>query len=314
MESGVTFVRRCFRDVVCPLQTHHVFKMAFITCIVYSWLLLIPHMMAVKRQRSVLNVKRQLEYLESLIHRNTFTLREDLFTLQEQVNASIQAQLNDVDQNYSDMCNTEETGDELRVLQDRIKALARGLGEEKKISGLKRRIEDSEFRSAVDMFNSKFMELENRLTNMETEFQNFKTVINRTITSELEKRTMIPSFCSLGNGFIWESSCYVLNVIMVNWTDAVVECNATGGHLAKLETEAEMRHVLPKLGKNTWIGGHDTVVEDLWQWTGESDEIEFILWEPYQPNDTGDCLEAFDGKLNDERCEELNQFVCEYKI
>ena len=271
-------------------------------------------MMAVKRQRTVLNVRRQLEYLESLIHRNTFTLREDLFALQELVNASIQAQINDVDPKYTGVCDTEETSDELEVLQERIQALVYGLGEEKKLSDLKRRKEDSEYRSVVDMLNSKFTELENRLTNMETEFHSFKTEINRTITREIEKQTTIPNSCSLGNGFIWESSCYVLNVIMVNWTDAVIECNATGGNLAKLETEAEMRHVLPKLGKNTWIGGHDTVVDNLWQWIGESDEIVFILWEPYQPNDTGDCLEAYDGKLNDERCVELNQFVCEYKI
>ena len=47
-----------------------------------------------------------------------------------------------------------------------------------------------------------------------------------------------------------------------------------------------MRYVLPELGK-TWIVGHDIVVEGHWQWTEESDEIEFLLLEPYQPNDTG---------------------------
>ena len=289
--------------------------MAVITCIVYSWLLLASPLVAVKRQRSVLNVRRQLEYLESLIHRNTFTLREDLFQLQEQVNATFQAQSDVRDQRYTDdVCVTEELTNEVGILQERIQALSHGLGEEKKNSGLKRRDIVRELRSAVETFNSRFAELDNKLTNMENDFDNFKTEMLNALTTVLEQKTRISSTCSVGNGFIFGSSCYVVNIILVNWTDAVTECNTTGGHLAKLETEEEMRYVLPKLGRNVWIGGHDRVVEDQWQWTGEENKIEFLLWEPYQPNHTGHCLEAFDGKLNDERCEELNSFVCEYNI
>ena len=268
--------------------------------------------MALKRQRSVLNVRRQLEYLESLIHRSTFSLREDLFTLQEQVNTSMQSQANDVVQKHDDVCNTEDLKDELEAFHERIEALAHGLSIEKKTSGLSRREQQNEIRSAVDVCNSKFTELENRVTNMENDFHNFKTELKRQITKELEKETVISSPCSVANGFIWESSCYVLNSITMTWTDAVNKCKATGGHLAKLETEDEMRYVLPKLGQNTWIGGHDKEVEDQWQWSGEKDEITFLLWEPGQPNHTGDCLEAYNGELNDERCGVMNKFVCEY--
>ena len=79
-----------------------------------------------------------------------------------------------------------------------------------------------------------------------------------------------------------------------------------------------MRYVLPKLGYNTWIGGHDQEKEGQWQWikavgeTRERDEIQLLLWLPRQPSNNGDCLEAYDGSLNDEGFEIENPFVCEY--
>ena len=321
-------------------------------------LLLVSYSTASKRKHSVLNVRKQFEYLEFMIHRNAFSLRDDLYALQEQVNATIEAQTNDVIQAHTNVCNTDYQKDELRAFNERIEVFAHGLGEEKKIADVSRKEQQNALRSTVDMFNSKFTELENRITTLENE-SHFPELPNRIANlekayskcNELEIRLMtmvkfVSTFtklesritgmenafrdkldsyelerakqrCHDRNGFIWNTSCYVLNTTKLTWADALKECSATGGHLAKLETEAEMQSVLPKLSFNTWIGGHDKNVEGQWQWINEDEEngentrIQFLLWLSGQPNDSGDCLEVYSGTLNDDKCDAKNQFACE---
>lgn len=276
--------------------------------------LLFSYSTAIKRQRSVLNVRKQLEYLESLIHRNIFHLREDLFQLQEQVNTTIPP-ANDVCVKNDDICSKEDINNIKRnaaTYSERLNALAHGVGIEKRLA-IQRREKQEELRSINDKFNSKLAHLETRLSNLESDFKGFKQELNETARALLEGKTKTSRSCPL-NGFIWKSSCFVLNLVEMNWTDAVKECKARGGQLAILETEEEMKFVLPRLGQNTWIGGSDIEVEGQWHWVEKDEEIEVLLWEPGQPNGTGDCLEAFNGKLNDERCAVLNRFVCEYEV
>lgn len=281
------------------------------------WLILIflSCSTANKRYRS-LNIRKQLEYLESLIHRSTFSLREDIYDLQEQVNVTSVAIGKFAEPEKAEKRRKEELGDietELNLCSDRIYALAIGLSSEKQISQEIRAQQQDELVSLGEAFKTKLAKLESRLTAIETDFEDFKNKINRTLESEAVSASKKLSTCPL-NGFIWESSCYVLNVAKLDWLSAVNECKARGGQLAVLDSEEEMRFVLPRLGQNTWIGGHDSATEGLWQWIEKDETIDFLLWEPGQPNETGDCMEAYNGQLNDERCEVNNQFVCEFAL
>lgn len=270
---------------------------------------------AYKRHRSI-NIRKQLEYLESLIHRSTFSLREDIYDLQEQVNVTSVAIKKFAAPQKAEIREKEELGDigtELNLCSDRIYALANGLSVEKHISQEIRARQQDELHSLGEALNTKFAKLESRLTAIETDFEDFKNKINRTLENKAVSASQKLKTCPL-NGFIWESSCYVLNVVKLNWSNAVNECKGRGGQLAVLDSEEEMRFVLPKLGQNTWIGGHDSTTEGLWQWIEEDENINFLLWEPGQPNETGDCMEAYHGQLNDERCEVNNQFVCEFAL
>ena len=268
-----------------------------------------------KRYRS-LNIRKQLEYLESLIHRSTFSLREDIYDLQEQVNVTFVAIGKFAEPEKAETRGKEELDDieiELNLCSERIYALSVGLSAEKQISQEIRARQQDELVSLGEAFKTKFAKLESRLTSIETDFEDFKNKINKTLENEAVSASKKLSTCPL-NGFIWESSCYVLNEVKLDWSSAVNECKARGGQLAVLDSEEEMRFVLPRLGYNTWIGGHDSATEGLWQWIEKDETIDFLLWEPGQPNETGDCMEAYNGHLNDERCEVNNQFVCEFVL
>ena len=216
---------------------------------------LVSSSMALKGQKSGFNVRKQFEYLESMIHSNAFTLRDDLYALQEQVNASFQAHENGIVQEHADTCNANGLNDDLKDFRDRIDTFASGLGKEKKIANSYRKQQQTELRSAVDMFTSKFIELENRISSLENDSR--LTALASSVTSienecskyadlevrlteqdsriaDMEKRfsglntevltkpniaNTAPSFCNASNGFIWDSSCYVLNTTKMNWTE-----------------------------------------------------------------------------------------------
>ena len=266
------------------------------------------------RKHRAINVRKQLEYLEQLITRNTFELRQDIFSLEDQINTTRNINTNVGTNDIAD--TTKEINsirNEVDLYTGKLSALAHGLSKEKQFSFLRIRKQDEDLQAFVELFNSKFSLLESRITGLEADFEEFKRTLNQSISNILETSNEKVNRCPL-NGFVWQSSCYVLNTGKLNWTSAVNECKARGGHLAILETEEEMRFVLPRLGQNTWLGGHDTDTEGQWAWIGEDTEIEFLLWEPGQPNGTGDCMEAYNGLLNDERCTVSNNFVCEFSI
>ena len=311
---------------------------------IFYLLLLASSSIALEGQKSRFNVRKQFEYLESMIHRNAFSLRDDLYALQEQVNASLQAAGECYRTGTEDTCNMNYQKDDLEDVRERMKLFANGFGKEKKIADSYRQQQQNELQSSVDMFNSKFSELEKRIGSLENEshfaelasrITNLETTCSKcddleSKLSQMETFTKMDSRvmdlenyirhfnCTRRNGFVWGTSCYILNTTKRTWDDAVEGCTATGGHLATLESESEMQNILPRLGSDTWIGANNRNAENRWEWikaeNGENTEIDFLLWIPGQPNGSGDCLEVWHGQLNDDNCVRKNQFACEYEF
>ena len=266
------------------------------------------------RKSRAMNVRRQLEYLENLIQRNTFELRQRIFDIEDQLNTT---RTTETTVETAETVGTKEEyinmRNEISSCTDRVNALAHGFSVAKRNSLERSRKYVEQSQASAALSQSNFARIESRLAAIESTLEDFKMTMNQTISEFLETSNTKKVSCPL-NGFEWQTSCYVLNVAKLNWTAAVDDCKMRGGHLAILETEEEMRFVLPKLGENTWIGGHGTETEGKWTWIGEDTEIQFLLWEPGQPNGTGDCMEAYKGQLNDERCKATNYYACEYDI
>ena len=86
--------------------------------------------------------------------------------------------------------------------------------------------------------------------------------------------------------------CYYKTNTNVSWNDAQASCQADGGYLAAISSEAEFDMIITNLalpGDGTafyWLGGSDSAVEGQWRWTGgEVSGTQF-----WQGNETGSAV------------------------
>ncbi|XP_048732399.2 C-type Lectin CRL-like isoform X2 [Ostrea edulis] len=92
----------------------------------------------------------------------------------------------------------------------------------------------------------------------------------------------------------------------------------TGNNLDLFEFEQALSKRLPD---GCWIDGTDALVEGEWVWTTTGKAIsteDYQKWFPGEPNSLGrsgeDCLDLLHHEKyswNDERCEVMNNFLCE---
>jgi hypothetical protein len=114
----------------------------------------------------------------------------------------------------------------------------------------------------------------------------------------------------------FEGHCYALFESRETWEQARKTCQAHGGDLACLETEAEQRLVQAlAAGQDVWIGGSDADKEDVWKWiTG--DEFTYTNWAAGEPSDSSggeDSLEMWpNGEWNDQPAHDRQPFICEW--
>ncbi|XP_048732401.2 perlucin-like isoform X1 [Ostrea edulis] len=133
------------------------------------------------------------------------------------------------------------------------------------------------------------------------------------------------------NGFIQhDDSCYLFfHSTRASWAEAMMYCQVFKSHLAVIESEREqnfiegllLREYHRGLPDGCWIDGTDALVEGEWVWTTTGKAIsteDYQKWFPGEPNSLGrsgeDCLDLLHHEKyswNDERCEVMNNFLCE---
>lgn len=118
--------------------------------------------------------------------------------------------------------------------------------------------------------------------------------------------------------------CYMFNRHLSTWYDAQLVCQRNGGYLASMSSKAEAVRVLLNIHplirtasmKNWWLGLSLNKTIAKWKWEDGSDlQTSVIAWKPGEPNNSlrdEQCGEMnIQGRLNDQKCDSLNPFICE---
>eukprot|EP00210_Caulerpa_lentillifera_P007422 g7093.t1 len=123
-----------------------------------------------------------------------------------------------------------------------------------------------------------------------------------------------------------ESHYYKLFFNKVNWYQARRKCEKDGGHLTTIHSFDELAFVAGVGSPDgSWIGAHRTDRNSPWKWIDEKQKAENLIksleyWGNGEPNNHKEkdenCVEidrrGARGNLNDENCDTLLSFVCEY--
>jgi hypothetical protein len=101
--------------------------------------------------------------------------------------------------------------------------------------------------------------------------------------------------------------CYRASVATATWFDAQDDCQAWGGDLVVIESQAEDTFLTARMTVDVWIGAHDRAVEGTVVWVNGQPFV-FENWGTAQPDDfqgQEDCLEkrfVEEGAWNDRPC------------
>ncbi|KAI8042545.1 hypothetical protein M5D96_003858 [Drosophila gunungcola] len=118
-------------------------------------------------------------------------------------------------------------------------------------------------------------------------------------------------------GFQWIESryFYIENNAKLSWTSAENTCRKRGGHLAAFDNQKEFDAVTAKLHRNTpyWLGISDRKKEG--EFVSESGNRPKILTFAHgEPNNQGgneDCVDIYNGVMNDLPCDLQRHFICQ---
>jgi cysteine-rich repeat protein len=108
----------------------------------------------------------------------------------------------------------------------------------------------------------------------------------------------------------------------LTWPESVAECEAWGGFLATVTSQAELDFVRAHVAEQSWLGGNEIATEGAWVWdNGET--WSFEAWNAGEPNDANgktdeDCLEFYDNTADaepfgfaDADCPQIQRAICE---
>nr|XP_022315237.1 adhesion G protein-coupled receptor L3-like [Crassostrea virginica] len=125
----------------------------------------------------------------------------------------------------------------------------------------------------------------------------------------------------------WKSvhrGCYMFNKKVATWEEARQVCQDEGGYLASMSSKLEAVKVLLNIHplirtasmKHWWLGLSLNKTIAKWKWEDGSDlQTNVIAWKPGEPNNSlrdERCGEMnIQGRLNDQKCNTLNPFICE---
>jgi len=101
-------------------------------------------------------------------------------------------------------------------------------------------------------------------------------------------------------------SCYILGDNVSAWQDARNFCQAWGGDLVEIDSDAENEALARRIEANVWIGATDQEEEGTFRWAGGA-PLAYVGWGRDQPNDleaNEDCseLRLFDDRWGDVPC------------
>ncbi|XP_061182218.1 adhesion G protein-coupled receptor L1-like [Saccostrea echinata] len=140
-------------------------------------------------------------------------------------------------------------------------------------------------------------------------------ITNNLVQSEL---TCTPPWKKVHRG------CYLFKKDLVTWYEARQTCQDEGGYLASMSSRAETVRVLLNIHpliktismKQWWLGLSLNKTIAKWKWEDGTDlQTTVIAWKPGEPNNSlrkEECGEMnIAGKLNDQKCDKFNPFICE---
>jgi len=121
---------------------------------------------------------------------------------------------------------------------------------------------------------------------------------------------------------------YMLFDMRLTWHLARRQCEALGGHLARIETAEEQQFVASLISvgrrKKYWLDGSDEVVEGRWVF-GNGKELTYTNWDTNEPNNQSGlqhCLQIYRGRnregrnwhglWDDDNAGSRKGFVCEW--
>ncbi|XP_013393354.1 low affinity immunoglobulin epsilon Fc receptor isoform X1 [Lingula anatina] len=117
----------------------------------------------------------------------------------------------------------------------------------------------------------------------------------------------------------YQTSYYYYVSSTLSWDDAANYCKKIHpqGHLATIQSQGENDFIAKLLpyGATSFLGGHDRVQENKWQWeNGET--FNYTNWSPGEPNNGASrehCIIMYQNnkQWNDAYCTPGNSFVCE---
>ncbi|XP_052760939.1 C-type mannose receptor 2-like [Mya arenaria] len=132
-------------------------------------------------------------------------------------------------------------------------------------------------------------------------------------------------FAANENGVLFtiDDTCYELVPTQHTWSFAEGDCRQRGGHLVTIDTAAKQNVIYEVVknyqGSNVWIGLHDKLTEDVFQWVS-GDQVSFTNWYPGHRNPfshtVDDCVSLWlgghAGQWEDERCTHYYAYICEF--
>jgi len=113
-----------------------------------------------------------------------------------------------------------------------------------------------------------------------------------------------------------ETRCYRVSLVVATWQVAQADCVAWQGSLVQVETPEEDTFLDGIVTASIWIGGSDTVFDNIFTWVDGS-PITFGNWGLNQPDrfPGPDCVEkrgiGFGRQWFDQPCNNERAYVCE---
>lgn len=106
-------------------------------------------------------------------------------------------------------------------------------------------------------------------------------------------------------------------VTKAEWADGEAACEQDGGHLVAIESPQRLADVTSLMLSHTlssaWIGTTELVQTGTWLTvTGGA---AYLDWDIGQPDNNGGpehCIAIIDGKMHDDDCPSLNEYVCQF--
>ncbi|ELR48824.1 Asialoglycoprotein receptor 2 [Bos mutus] len=144
----------------------------------------------------------------------------------------------------------------------------------------------------------------------------------RTLTCQMAHFQSNGTECCPVNWVDHDGSCYWFSRSGKPWLEAEKYCQLENAHLVVINSREEQKFIVQHTNPfRVWIGLTDS--DGSWKWVDGTDyKHSYKNWDPAQPDDwrghelgaSEDCAEIrWDGRWNDDFCQQVKRWVCETK-